>query len=254
MTKVLASVQNLEETRVALHYDIGILDLKNPRDGTLGAMPFSQIQEIARTVDQRIPLSAAIGDLPPVPQVVIARLKEFEPAQLQYLKIGFFDKTYLTKVLPFLIDYAKVLPLAGVLFADRFADFVGPSILLGKAGFRGVMLDTADKTVGGLTTLTTLKSRMEFIKCTTDLGIASGFAGSLSIRDIPALLDLEPTYLGFRTAICVDDKRTKTLSPEKLSEVCHLVSSKPKRQQVAPQSHSSHVRNANGHDKRSKLK
>ena len=225
---------------MALRYKIGMLDLKNPQDGALGAMHFPQIQEIACTVDQRIPLSATIGNLPPLPQVTIARLQEFKPAQLNYLKIGFFDKTYLTKVLPFLTNYAKVLPLAGVLFADRFTDFVGPSLLLGRAGFKGVMLDTADKDAGSLTTLTTHKSRMEFIRCTTDLGIASGFSGSLRIQDIPSLLDLNPTYLGFRTAICEDDKRTKTLSPKKLSEVCHLVSSKTGRQQVAHKNHSSY--------------
>jgi dihydroneopterin aldolase len=47
----------------------------------------------------------------------------------------------------------------------------------------------------------------------------TGLAGSLQVTDIPLLSALAPDYLGFRTALCHDGRRTSRLSASAIDKV-----------------------------------
>jgi dihydroneopterin aldolase len=47
----------------------------------------------------------------------------------------------------------------------------------------------------------------------------TGLAGSLTIEDIPTLLEPNPDYIGFRTALCNSKLRTGTLNKESIRSV-----------------------------------
>ena len=53
MTQMLASVTSTAEALLALEWGADIIDLKNPSDGALGALPFETIRDIVKIIDGR---------------------------------------------------------------------------------------------------------------------------------------------------------------------------------------------------------
>jgi uncharacterized protein (UPF0264 family) len=100
--------------------------------------------------------------------------------------------------------------LVAVLMADRAPDF-GVIAKLAKAGFAGVMLDTADKSSGALPDVLDAKTLADFIAQAKSHGLSSGLAGSLRLKHIAVLVALAPDVIGFRGALC-DGGRTAALN------------------------------------------
>jgi uncharacterized protein (UPF0264 family) len=105
-----------------------------------------------------------------------------------------------------------------VLFVDQYPPLhlLEP---LRAAGCSGVMLDTADKTSGGLFHHLDRKTLAAFVHQGKKLGLLTGLAGSLQLTDIPLLSALDPDYLGFRTALCQGGMRTSRLSATAIEQV-----------------------------------
>ncbi len=104
-----------------------------------------------------------------------------------------------------------------MLFADEAPDF-GILAALGRAGFAGVMIDTADKKAGPLTAHLDPLTLGQFVAEARRHGLITGLAGSLRLEDIPALIGVGADYLGFRGALC-EGGRTGTLDPVRLGQV-----------------------------------
>ena len=224
MTKSLFSVCNVDEAILALHGTPGILDLKNPDSGTLGALNTSLIRKIVSKVQKQATISATIGDLPPDPTLMANKIEEFVQCGVNYIKIGMFGAEYIETCPAILQQQAKKIPLVAVLFADRFEHFAGPCELLAHAGFAGVMLDTADKQSGGLRQLLNDNRLKKFIDKAHQLSLFCGLAGSLKKEDVAPLLELKPDYLGFRTALCQNQQRNAALSESALMELSEMFS------------------------------
>ena len=64
MTRMLASVCNLEEAIRILPCGVDIIDIKDPAHGALGAVDPAVLNMIVKTVNNRVITSATIGDLP----------------------------------------------------------------------------------------------------------------------------------------------------------------------------------------------
>ena len=65
MTGMLASVASFEEAKIALKHKVDIIDLKNPRLGVLGQLDKEIISSVVELVNNRLPVSATIGDVEP---------------------------------------------------------------------------------------------------------------------------------------------------------------------------------------------
>ena len=61
--RLLVSPMNIEEARAALSGGADILDVKNPKEGSLGANFPWAIKAVAELAGGRVPVSATIGDL-----------------------------------------------------------------------------------------------------------------------------------------------------------------------------------------------
>jgi uncharacterized protein (UPF0264 family) len=105
-----------------------------------------------------------------------------------------------------------------VLFADRWP-YPGAPEALARAGFEGVMVDTADKSAGGLRRHLDEAALHGFLREAAAFGLFGGLAGSLARADIPALLALGPDVIGFRGALCAGGARTAGLDPAALRAV-----------------------------------
>ena len=206
MTKPLISVRNPDEARRVIDLPIGILDLKEPSSGALGFVGADIAAQVARMAAEKrgdMAVSATTGDLETDElQTLAERVAALDAAGVDYVKVGFFSHDDFAHIPALLKDGRTRAKLIGVLFADRLKDFEGPCRLLHKAGFAGVMLDTADKTVGSVVNLLSLERLARFTDLARAQGLLCGIAGSLSDADIPALLPCRADYLGFRSACC----------------------------------------------------
>jgi uncharacterized protein (UPF0264 family) len=223
---LLASVADLAEVELALPY-ADLIDLKDPAQGALGAWPRARIGEAVRLVAGRKPVSATVGDLPPDANVLAAAASAMADAGVDIVKLGFFaggDHCALAGALAPVA--ARSIALVAVLMADQRPD-LGVVTAIGSAGFRGVMLDTADKAAGGLLFHQNPATLAGFIACAREQGLLTGLAGSLTLADIGVLAPLGPDFLGFRGALCRHGRSTD-LDPERLRAVraelgCELV-------------------------------
>lgn len=232
MTGVLASVTSVAEAELALVAGADILDLKNPAAGALGALPAATIRAIVAHVAGRCCVSATIGDLPMVPEVIAAAVASMGALSVDIVKVGLFPGGDRDASLAALAaEASRGRRIVAVMFADQQPDFS----LVGRArdlGLAGIMLDTADKSRGGLRHHLDPGRLAEFVTRAREAGLLTGLAGSLALADIPALLPLRPDYLGFRGALCRAG-RTTELDGSLVRAVCAAVHGPRGRQAAA---------------------
>jgi uncharacterized protein (UPF0264 family) len=107
--------------------------------------------------------------------------------------------------------------LVAVLMADQTPDAaLIPHLAAHK--FIGVMLDTADKSAGRLTSILPASTLSEFVERARAHHLLCGLAGSLRMEDIAGLASHGADILGFRGALCASG-RTSQLDPTRLAAV-----------------------------------
>jgi uncharacterized protein (UPF0264 family) len=203
MTGFLASVRSAEEARLALAGGADIVDVKEPASGALGRVDGAVLSDIVRTVVGSRPVSATIGDVPLDPDTVRAAVTETAATGVDIVKIGFFAgdiEGTLAALAPLARNGSH---LVAVIFADRAPDLAYLVPRCAASGFAGIMLDTADKRAGPLTTHLSVAALASFVESARVHGLLSGLAGALGLADIPALAPLGADYLGFRSALTV---------------------------------------------------
>ena len=212
-TKWLASVQSLEEAQSLNACLPDILDMKQPAKGALGALPVDMVEDIVKWVSGRCVTSATIGDLPMQFDVIEPAIMNMAGTGVDYVKIGLFGGEEQTECLQALTPVIKQLttPVIAVIFADRnYETDVIEQVL--KAGFSGVMVDTAEKNARSLLDLWSIDALTAFVNTVKHAESLCGLAGALRIEDIATLRALKPDYLGFRSALCPERRRNASLS------------------------------------------
>lgn len=190
---------------MALELGANILDLKRPAEGALGAWPLELVRKAVAQFGGRRPLSATIGDLPPVADRVVPAARAAADAGVDYVKIGLFAGGDPEACIAALAPLAADKWLIAVLMADQAPD-LGLLPRLAGAGFAGAMLDTAGKQNGGLRAHLSDAGLARFVTLARMNGLLCGLAGSLGLDDVAPLAALEPDYLGFRGALCAGDR------------------------------------------------
>jgi uncharacterized protein (UPF0264 family) len=222
MTGMLASVASLAEARQIQEIGVDIIDLKNPTEGALGALPVADVGRIVSQLGRDRPVSATVGDLPMDPDAVLSAVEAMAATGVDYVKIGFFPGGDWAGVIHGLSALARRnVRLVAVLFGDESPEphWVGE---LATAGFVGAMLDTRDKKNGSLRQVCPNDYLRAFVAETRSHGLLCGLAGSLRVPDIAPLLALKPDYLGFRGALCGGD-RTDALDPNAVHTILNLI-------------------------------
>ena len=222
--QLLISVTSVQEAQMALAHQVEILDLKDPNTGALGALPFDVITEVVQYVKNQTQnatptISATIGDVPMLPEVLVEKVERLQATGVDYIKIGFFAaddyQPCLNALQPIIQAGAKII---AVLFAENtYSATLIESIQ--RAGFVGVMLDTANKNGQTLFNYYSTLALAEFAEKVIMNDMMLGFAGSLKAQDVVKFKALNPTYLGFRGGVCDNFLRQASLSAEKIQLV-----------------------------------
>jgi uncharacterized protein (UPF0264 family) len=87
------------------------------------------------------------------------------------------------------------------------------------------MLDTMAKTGQSLPDHMEIKAIAEFVARAKGRGLLAGLAGSLKARHVEPLLALEPSLLGFRSALCRDGARHASIDLEACARIRSLIPS-----------------------------
>jgi uncharacterized protein (UPF0264 family) len=212
-TKWLASVKSLKEAQSLNECLPDILDMKQPAQGALGALPLDVVKDVVKWASGRCLTSATVGDLPMQVQFIEPAIMKMAGTGVDYVKIGLFGGDEQAACLNALAPVIQQLntPVIAVLFADRHYETDVITQVL-KAGFSGVMIDTAEKNGRSLLDLWSVDALTKFVNTVKNAQRLCGLAGALRIEDIASLRDLQPDYLGFRSALCPDRKRNESLS------------------------------------------
>lgn len=211
MTGMLASVNSVDEAKLVLAEYVDIIDLKEPALGSLGGLDIKLVKSCVAVINGQCPISATIGDLPMQPELIFNAVKGMAETGVNYVKIGFFPGENQYQVIEKLASISAHVNLVAVLFADTHPDFSLIERLM-AAGFRGIMLDTLDKTAGSLTEVMGNAEIERFVKHVKSRHTTCGLAGSLKLGDIPILMPYQPDYLGFRGALCDQNERVGRLN------------------------------------------
>src|SRR5450830_1107746 len=219
MTQILISVTSITEAQIALDNGADIIDLKDPSAGALGALPLPLIKSIVNYINGQKLVSATIGDLPMQPDLILERVTMLASVNVDYIKIGFFDTSDYQPCLDALQAITKSgEKLIAVLFAEHeySASLIGA---ISKAGFIGVMLDTAKKNGCTFMDYYSEEKCKEFSQKVFNHGLSFGLAGSLKLQHVAIAKKINPTYVGFRGGVCAENQRELSLDAEKIKAI-----------------------------------
>lgn len=215
---LLVSVVNREEAEAASGGGADIIDIKNPAEGPLGAPRPGTIAAICKAMENRQPVSVALGEFPGKPcaaALAAAGAAKFKP---DFLKIAFTADTAGNEIVFTLQEIRQgvvaggnaPIPLVAVAYADTLpsarwtlAEFTA---LVQAGGGAGCLVDTQEKKGVSLVNILSNEELVSFIDNCHALGLFSGLAGSLRFDDIMLLRSIAPDIIGVRSAVCGGDR------------------------------------------------
>jgi uncharacterized protein (UPF0264 family) len=231
--KLLISPINKEEAIIASRGGADIVDVKNPKEGSLGANFPWVIRDIKEAVHSRQPISATIGDFNYKPGTASLAAFGAAVAGADYIKVGLYDiqtedqaSDLLTKITQAVKDYDSTKKVVASGYSDykrinSISPFLIPPIAA-KAGVDVVMVDTAIKDGKSTFEFMDEKELKKFTDLAHEYGLENAIAGSLKFEDIPVLERIGPDIIGVRGMVCGGDRSTSIRQElvEKLVSEC----------------------------------
>jgi len=227
MSLFLASVTGPDEAEIAERNGADIIDLKDSRRGTFGAVAPDVVAATLAAVERRRPVSAVAGELAMEPDRIVRAAVALAEAGVDYVKVALFAEPQRADCIRALSTLARRVKLVGVMFADDGFD-AALLPLMASSGFAGAMLDTARKTGGRLLDHMSIAALGGFIDDCRRHSVMGGLAGSLEAPDVPRLLLLAPDVLGFRGALCRDHDRTGGIDAAAVDVIRALIPEDPR--------------------------
>jgi (5-formylfuran-3-yl)methyl phosphate synthase len=219
--RLLVSVVSADEARRALAGGADIVDVKDPREGALGAPSPRVLSEVVQVVGDAAPVSVALGDLPDLPHTAALAARGAALSGADYVKVGLrgvreLDRavTTMSAVLdavgPNVSVIAAAYADAGALDPPAFAPALLPA-LVERTGIAGALVDTFVKDGRGLYGWLSESSLSDLIGRTRGAGGTFGVAGQLRLGD---LRRVDADLVGVRSAVCRDGDRAAELTAE----------------------------------------
>jgi uncharacterized protein (UPF0264 family) len=235
--RLLVSPMNLEEARAALTGGADILDVKNPREGSLGANFPWNIRAVAELAAGWIPVSATIGDLDYKPGTASLAALGAAFSGADYIKAGLLGaKTaeQAGEMLKGIVKAVKDFDPQKKVVAAGYSDYeragcLSPQLLARaaeEAGAEVVMVDTAIK--DGRSTFEFMSHREleEFVASGRARGLEVAVAGNIGFQHLEMLRQIDPDILGVRSIVCGGD-RSSSIKAELVERLKLALSANP---------------------------
>jgi len=217
--KLLVSVVDKTEALDSIKGGAHIIDVKNPKEGSLGANFPHVIRQIKEVVPKNLELSATIGDMPNLPGTASLAALGAAASGVNYVKVGLYGTktaqeatTLLTEVVRAVKDYDNKINIIASGYADfRTVGCVSPLELpevAYKAEADGVLVDVKTKNgKDNLFSFLTDKELDRFVTQAHNSNLLAALAGSLESKDIQRINSLGADIIGVRGAVCAKKDR-----------------------------------------------
>ena len=227
--RLLVSVVDAAEARLALVGGVDVVDVKNPAEGSLGAPAPAVIAQVRAAVPAEQPLSVAIGDLPSLPGTAALAALGAARAGAAYVKIGLWGPSTTADAVAVLRAAREAVDGDAEVVAVAYADAarvpsrpLPPRDLVTAArdaGVSGCLLDTAVKDGRGLLAWLAPEALTEMVAEAHAAGLEMALAGELRAEDLPTVRATGADIAGVRSAACCDGRRTAPLDPDRIARL-----------------------------------
>lgn len=227
--RLLVSVRNADEARLALAGGADLIDAKDPDRGPLGPVTPRELRDIVAAVGGQRPLSAALGDAQGRETSALVR----DSAELAFVKLGFggsggLDAAQLARLAARVRDACRAA-LVLVAYADWARVLAPAPEAILEAAIRsqaaGVLLDTAVKD-RSLFTLQSSRAVERWIEAARGERLLTAIAGSLTADNLRMLRGIGPDIVGVRGAAC-EGGRTGLISRERVARLSAVARGAP---------------------------
>jgi uncharacterized protein (UPF0264 family) len=236
--RLLVSVVDAGEARVAAAAGADIVDVKNPAEGSLGAPPPAVIAGVRAAVAADLPVSAAIGDMPNLPGTAALAALGAARSGATFVKVGLWGVATEDDAVALLHAVrAGVADVPGtVVVAAAYADArraaqppaapnqsalrrpaqppLAPELLPRAARTAGVgviLFDTLVKDGRGLLEWLSPAALASLVADAHAAGLEVALAGALRAEDLAVVRDAGADIAGVRSAACAGGRRSAPL-------------------------------------------
>jgi len=216
---LLISVVNKTEAIESIEGGADILDVKNPKEGALGANFPHVIRSVKDAAPKNLEVSATIGDLPNLPGTASLAALGAAVSGVDYVKVGLFGvknkeeaTALMIEVVRAVKDYNSNLKTIASGYADyRTVGCVSPLELPEVAHDSkadGVLIDVKIKNKKSkLFTFLDDQQLKQFVTQAHSYKLLAALAGSLDATDVPKIHSLGADIIGVRGAVCSQKDR-----------------------------------------------
>lgn len=204
MTRLLVSVRSACEARAALAGGADIIDVKEPRRGSLGRTDVRVWRDVVSVVGNNAPVSVALGELREGDVAAV------DLAGVRFAKVGLAgcqsDPGWRDELRQFWQSLPPSVAPVAVIYADwRQAEASEPAAVLELAAecrVQYILVDTYVKTAGRLLDYWPLAALGRFAAQVLERNQKLVLAGSLTVASIAEVLHLQPWAIAVRGAVC----------------------------------------------------
>jgi uncharacterized protein (UPF0264 family) len=218
--KLLVSVKDENEALEAIKGGAHIVDVKNPREGSLGANFPRVIRRVKEIALNNVEVSATIGDLPNLPGTASLAALGAVVSGANYVKAGLFGVKTFSEAVTLMREVCRAVKeynASSKVIAAGYADFKKVNCLnplklpeiANKVKADGVMIDVKIKNYGKLFNLLSDNELREFVNRSHKYNLTVALAGSLDKNDIQRVVSLGADIIGVRRAVCSKGDRLK---------------------------------------------
>ncbi len=235
--KLLVSPKDMEEAKAVIRGNADIIDVKNPKEGSLGANFPWIIKSIRELVEKEkgngVKISAAIGDFDYKPGTASLAALGAASAGAEYIKVGLHKiKTkgeaidLLTGVVKAVKNFDPTRKVVSAFYADyKRINSISPfeiTAIGAEVEIDVAMIDTGIK--DGKSTLEFLSAEelKTFVLESKALGLLTALAGSLKFEDVSAIKEIGPDIIGVRGMVC-GGNREDSVRAELVRELKRMV-------------------------------
>jgi uncharacterized protein (UPF0264 family) len=236
--KLLVSPKDIEEAKAVIRGNADIIDVKNPKEGSLGANFPWVIRAIKELVEKErgngMELSATIGDFDYKPGTASLAALGAASAGADYIKVGLFKIKTRQEAIDLLRGVVKAVKrfdptkkVVSAFYSDyKRINSISPFEIteIGReVDIDVAMVDTGIK--DGRSTLEFLsKDELKtFVSESKALGLGTALAGAITFEDLPVIKEINPDILGVRGIVCGGD-RDSQVRAELVTELRRKVS------------------------------
>jgi uncharacterized protein (UPF0264 family) len=227
--RLLVSVTDANEARVAVEGGVDIVDVKNPAEGSLGAPAPGVIERVREVVPPDRPVSAAIGDLPNLPGTAALAALGAARSGAAYVKVGLWGASTTDEAVAVLRAARDAVDGGAAVIAAAYADAervpagpLPPGAVVEaarRAGVGGCLLDTAVKDGRGLFEWLAPETLEALVAEGHAAGLEMALAGALRADELSAVRATGADIAGVRAAACCDGLRTAPLDAARIGQL-----------------------------------